>query len=61
VWRAGQEVWYVPQAEIMHVWQKVTRRSQFSRQSLRGLRDWYYLQWKHRSLRGDPVLSEANR
>src|SRR5919198_506962 len=61
VWAAGLEVRYVPSAEIVHVWQKVTRRRQFGRQSLRAFRDWYYLQWKHRALRGSPMLAEANR
>jgi N-acetylglucosaminyl-diphospho-decaprenol L-rhamnosyltransferase len=60
MWRAGYEVRYVPEAEVMHVFQQVTRRSPFGRKSLRTLRDWYYLQWKHRSLRRDPRLREAN-
>jgi N-acetylglucosaminyl-diphospho-decaprenol L-rhamnosyltransferase len=60
VWDAGLEVRYVPDAQIMHVFRQVTRRRQFSRQSWRALRDWYYIQWKHRSLRGDPRLIEAN-
>ena len=61
VWAAGLEVRYVPSAEIVHVWQKVTRRRQFGRQSFRAFRDWYYLQWKHRTLRNSPMLAEANR
>jgi GT2 family glycosyltransferase len=60
VWDAGLEVRYVPEAEIMHVWQKMTRRNPYGRQSLRALRDFYYLQWKHRRLRADPRLAEAN-
>jgi len=59
VWAAGQRVVYVADAEIVHVWQQVTRRSQFNRKSFRALRDWYYLQWKHRRLRRDPRLAEA--
>ena len=59
VWAAGLQVLYVADAEIMHVWQQVTRRSQFDRKSFRALRDWYYLQWKHRRLRRDPRLAEA--
>jgi GT2 family glycosyltransferase len=61
VWGAGLEVRYVADAEVMHVWQKVTRKRQFGRQSIRALRDWYYVQWKHRALRGSPLLAEANR
>jgi GT2 family glycosyltransferase len=61
VWAAGLEVWYVPQAEIVHVWQKRTRQSPFGRQSWRALRDWYYLQWKHRARRSDRRLAEAMR
>ena len=61
VWAAGLEVRYSPQAVITHRWQQVTRQKQFSRKSLRALRDWYYLQWKHRRLRRSPRLREANR
>jgi GT2 family glycosyltransferase len=61
VWGAGLEVRYVPQAEIVHAWQQVTRRNLYGRKSFRALRDWYYLQWKHRRLRRSPRLAEANR
>jgi N-acetylglucosaminyl-diphospho-decaprenol L-rhamnosyltransferase len=60
VWEAGLEVHYVPQAEIVHVFQQMTRRSLYGRKSFRALRDWYYLQWKHRALRHDPRLRAAN-
>jgi N-acetylglucosaminyl-diphospho-decaprenol L-rhamnosyltransferase len=60
VWAAGLRVLYVPLAEVVHVHRKVTRKRQFSRQSWRALRDWYYIQWKHRSLRRDPRLASAN-
>ena len=60
VWEAGLEVRYVPEAEIVHAWQQVTRRNLYGRKSFRALRDWYYLQWKHRALRRDPRLAEAN-
>jgi GT2 family glycosyltransferase len=60
VWEAGLEVRYVPQAEIVHDWQQVTRRNLYGRKSFRALRDWYYLQWKHRALRRNPRLAEAN-
>lgn len=59
VWRAGLEVRYVPEAEIVHVWQQVTHRSPFGRRSLRQMRDHFYLQAKHRGLRRDPRLREA--
>jgi GT2 family glycosyltransferase len=61
VWGAGFEVRYVPQAEIVHAWQQVTRSKLYGRKSLRALRDWYYLQWKHRRLRRSPRLAEARR
>lgn len=61
VWAAGLEVLYVPAAEVVHVHRKVTRRRQFSRQSWRALRDWYYIQRKHRGLRRDPRLAQANK
>jgi GT2 family glycosyltransferase len=60
VWDAGLEVRYVPRAEIVHDWQKVVRHRPWSRHSLRALRDFYYVQWKHRRLRGDARLSRAN-
>jgi GT2 family glycosyltransferase len=60
VWEAGLEVRYVPEAEIVHVFRQVTRRRLYGRKSLRALRDWYYLQWKHRALRHDPRLDAAN-
>ncbi len=61
VWASGQEVWYVHDAEIMHVFQKVTRRSMYGRKAFRTLRDFYYLAWKHRRLRRDPRLAAAKR
>jgi N-acetylglucosaminyl-diphospho-decaprenol L-rhamnosyltransferase len=60
VWEHGLEVRYVPQAEIVHHWQHVIRRDRFSKAAWRALWDWYYVQWKHRGLRHDPRLSEAN-
>ena len=35
-------------------------RNEFGRKAWRAFRDWYYLQWKHRRLRRDPRLAEAN-
>ena len=62
VWEAGLEVRYVPDATVMHAWQHVIRGSErFSGKALRALLDWYYLQWKHRRLRRDPRLAEAQR
>ncbi|MBA3326932.1 MAG: glycosyltransferase family 2 protein [Solirubrobacterales bacterium] len=59
VWRAGLAVHYVPEAEVVHVFQRVTRRRKYRRESVRALRDYYYLQWKHRGLRRAPILREA--
>lgn len=59
VWEAGLEVRYVPQAEIVHDWRKVTRKSRFGAASWRAFGDWYYLQWKHRKLRHDRRLDQA--
>lgn len=59
VWAAGYEVRYVPQAEVVHAWQAVTRQNLYGRKSFRALGDWYYLQWKHRRLRSDPRLDAA--
>ena len=59
VWRLGLEVRYVPQAVITHRWQRVTRSSPYSRKSFRQLRDYYYLQWKHRGLKRQPQLVAA--
>jgi len=60
VWEAGFQVRYVPEAEIVHVFQQTTRRRLYGRQSWRAFADWYYLQWKHRRLRGAAVLTEAD-
>jgi GT2 family glycosyltransferase len=60
VWGAGLRVQYEPAATVMHAWQAVTRRNLYSRKSFRALRDWYYLQLKHRRLRRHPRLAEAN-
>lgn len=51
VWKAGFEVHHLPEAEVTHVYGHFTRRHPFSRQSRRGLRDFYYMLWKHRRLR----------
>lgn len=60
VWEAGLEVRYVPDATVVHVYQKAIRRSMWGRASWRALRDWAYFQWKHRRLRTDARLEEAN-
>jgi GT2 family glycosyltransferase len=59
VWGAGLAVHYVPEAKVVHHWQQMTRRNLYGRKSRRALRDWYYLQLKHRALRRDPRLAEA--
>jgi len=59
VWAAGLQVRYVAGAEVMHVWQAVTRQALYGPKSRRALRDFYYLQWKHRALRRDPRLEDA--
>jgi GT2 family glycosyltransferase len=60
-WATGQSVWYAPEARIVHRFQKVTNQSPYGAKSRRALRDFYYLQWKHRDLRRDPRLDEARR
>lgn len=59
VWSDGREVRYVPQARVIHEWQHVVRSRPWGKESRRALRDFYYLQWKHRRLRRDPRLAEA--
>jgi GT2 family glycosyltransferase len=57
VWEAGLEVHYVPQAVIVHDWQRVVHnRRGWNPHTLRAARDYYYLQWKHRALRRDPRI-----
>ena len=57
VWGAGLEVRYTPQAVVVHDWQRVVHhRRAWNPHALRALRDFYYLQWKHRALRRDPRL-----
>lgn len=51
VWRAGQQVHYVPAAEVTHAYGHFTRKNPLSRQARRGLFDYYYMLWKHRELR----------
>jgi len=58
-WAADLQVVYLPEAEVVHHWQHVVRHNPWSRHSLRALRDFYYLQAKHRGLRNDPRLAEA--
>lgn len=58
-WAAGLEVHYVPEAQIVHIEQKMNKRRAFGRKAGRALGDWYYLQAKHRRLRGDSRLAEA--
>lgn len=60
IWAAGLQVHYVPDAEVMHRWQQVTRQHLYGRNSFRSLQDWYYLQWKHRRLRRDRRMAAAN-
>lgn len=60
VWASGLEVHYEPAAAVTHHWQAVTRQNLYSGKSFRALADWYYLQLKHRRLRSDPRLTEAN-
>lgn len=61
VWAAGLEVVYVPDATVVHHYQKQIRNQLWGRKSWRAFRDWYYIQWKHRRLRRDPRLSLACR
>ena len=51
VWKAGWEVHYVPEAEVVHAYGHFTRRNPFSKQAARGLLDYYYMQAKHRDAR----------
>ena len=51
VWKAGAEVHYVPQAQIVHAYGHFTRRNPLSKQALRGLTDYYYMLFKHRDAR----------
>jgi GT2 family glycosyltransferase len=60
VWEHGLQVRYVPQAEIVHGRQHVIRKRGYSRAAWRALWDWYYVQWKHRKLRHDPRIADAN-
>lgn len=60
VWAAGLEVHYEPAAQVTHVEQAMNKRRQFGPKARRALRDWYYLQRKHRGLRRDPRLAAAN-
>jgi N-acetylglucosaminyl-diphospho-decaprenol L-rhamnosyltransferase len=52
VWKAGREVHYVPDAEVVHAYGHYTRRHPFSKQAVRALTDFYYVAWKHRDVRG---------
>jgi GT2 family glycosyltransferase len=58
-WAQGLAVRYVPTACIIHHFQQATRQSPYGRASFRALRDFYYLQLKHRRLRNDPLLRAA--
>jgi GT2 family glycosyltransferase len=58
VWKAGAEVHYVPAAEVVHAYGHFTRRNPLSRQSRRGIVDYFYMQWKHRDVQGGAALRE---
>jgi GT2 family glycosyltransferase len=60
VWKAGFEVHYVPAAEIVHAYGHFTRRNPLSRQSRRSITDYFYMQLKHRDVRGS-LSSTARR
>jgi GT2 family glycosyltransferase len=51
-WKAGYEVHYVPGARVIHDYGHFTRRNPLSKQALRGLLDYFYMQAKHRDARG---------
>jgi GT2 family glycosyltransferase len=51
VWKAGYEVHYVPEAEVVHAYGHFTRKHPFSRQARRAVTDFYYVLWKHRDVR----------
>jgi GT2 family glycosyltransferase len=51
IWAAGQEVHYVPTAEVVHDYGHFTRKNPLSRQARRGLVDYAYMCWKHRAVR----------
>jgi GT2 family glycosyltransferase len=46
---AGGEVVYLPAAEVVHSYRRLTRRHPVSRAALRHLRSFAWLQWKYRS------------
>jgi GT2 family glycosyltransferase len=57
VWTASLEVRYAPQAVVVHDWQRVVHHGPgWDQHAILAARDFYYLQWKHRSLRRDPRL-----
>ncbi len=58
---SGLQVWYVPNAEVTHVYQQITHQSRFGGKSRRQLRDFYYVQWKHRHMRRSPSVALGNR
>jgi len=60
VWDAGLRVHYVPEATVVHHEQRYTKRNAYRAKDWRTLRDWYYLQYKHRGLRRDPRMADAN-
>jgi N-acetylglucosaminyl-diphospho-decaprenol L-rhamnosyltransferase len=52
IWKAGYEVHYLPEAEVVHCYGHYTRKHLLSKQSRRALTDYYYTLWKHRDVRG---------
>ena len=52
VWKAGFEVHYVPDAEVVHAYGHFTRRRPLSKQAIRGLLDYFYMQGQLRDARG---------
>jgi GT2 family glycosyltransferase len=56
----GLQVRYEPAAEVTHVFQQVTRKKPYGRKTFLHLRDFYYLQWKHRRMRRSPQVHDAS-
>lgn len=54
VWKAGYKVAFCPKAQIIHEWQRLSKKKAFSRINWEHIKGLAYMFWKHKYLFGRP-------